>query len=271
MLPTGALPYYFDEIGIVYGRFDDLVLKSLYQPLYAIRPGRLVPFGVEALAAAYRDGTMIETGRLFASVDDDDLRRLERLFRAIHVLNYDNIGDDGLVLFFNAHPDLAPEEVEDFSLLIEEAGLPGQRVVCEVMEHEAAGDGALLDLARRMRAIGAGIAVDDFGAGHSTLQRVRLLRPEVVKIDAPWFRKAAAAPEALPELVRLFSALHDLGCTVLVEGIETVHDLAVAVDAGADYLQGFLLGRPAPGGSIFDNASIDLDRLLGRRRTAAGG
>jgi EAL domain-containing protein (putative c-di-GMP-specific phosphodiesterase class I) len=58
------------------------------------------------------------------------------------------------------------------------------------------------------------------------------------------------------------SGLHDLGAQVLVEGIETPEQLSCAVEAGAEYLQGFLLSRPRLAGTIFDPSPLRIDVLL---------
>jgi EAL domain-containing protein (putative c-di-GMP-specific phosphodiesterase class I) len=58
------------------------------------------------------------------------------------------------------------------------------------------------------------------------------------------------------------AGFHDLGTTVLVEGIETAAELRAALDAGADCLQGFYLALPALAGTIFDPAPKSIDALL---------
>jgi EAL domain-containing protein (putative c-di-GMP-specific phosphodiesterase class I) len=115
-----------------------------------------------------------------------------------------------------------------------------------------------------MRRDGIRIAIDDFGTGHSTVERVSLLQPDIVKIDGGWFgefcRHAAAERFFRP----LVSSLHDRGARVLVEGIEQPVHLRVALDGGVDLLQGYLLARPALAGTIFNEEPLVIDALLGR-------
>ncbi|RUW88902.1 EAL domain-containing protein, partial [Mesorhizobium sp. M8A.F.Ca.ET.059.01.1.1] len=61
----------------------------------------------------------------------------------------------------------------------------------------------------------------------------------------------------------LVSSLHDRGAKVLVEGIEQPTHLRVALEGGVDLLQGFLLGRPALAGTIFNEEPLAVDVLLG--------
>jgi EAL domain-containing protein (putative c-di-GMP-specific phosphodiesterase class I) len=113
-----------------------------------------------------------------------------------------------------------------------------------------------------MRRHGIRLAIDDFGVGHSNLERVKLIRPNIIKIDGGWFRQIAAVPAAAALFKSFVSGLHDLGAQVLVEGIETPEQLSCAVEAGAEYLQGFLLSRPRLAGTIFDPSPLRIDVLL---------
>ncbi|MEC7525285.1 MAG: EAL domain-containing protein [Myxococcota bacterium] len=102
--------------------------------------------------------------------------------------------------------------------------------------------GALRELCGRLN---AQLVVDDFGAGQSNLLRIAELGPAIVKLDRSLVMHAdqhAAKQVILRHLVRL---CEDLGARVVAEGIETVDELRVVIDAGVHYGQGYLLARPA--------------------------
>ena len=250
-----------DEVGIAYGRFGDLVLKSCYQPLYCVEGDWLQPFGVEALVTGLRGKVAIGADEILGLVEGEQRVALERLCRILHVRNYHNMGLPGMQLFFNADPGFTVEDVEHLGWLLAEEGVAPELVTCEITE-QAGNDGRLRILADELRAIGVQTAVDDFGAGHSTAARVRALRPDTVKIDAHWFRSVVSHPRALDLLPSLFSRLNDFGCRILVEGIETPGQLHAAISAGADLLQGYLLARPALAGTIIDESSLLIRDLL---------
>jgi EAL domain-containing protein (putative c-di-GMP-specific phosphodiesterase class I) len=257
-----ALPVFsVDEVGIAYGRFGDLVLKSSFQPLFSVEGDWLQPFGVEALVTGMRETLSIGADEILGLVGGERRVALDRLCRMLHVHNYHAIGLPGMQLFFNADPGFASEDVEDLGWLLAENGIAPDLVTCEITE-QAGTDARLGALAAELRAIGVRLAVDDFGAGHSTAERVRALRPDTVKIDADWFRSVASRPEALRMLPALFARLGDLGCRILVEGIETPLHLLAAVEAGADLLQGYLLARPALAGTIVDDAPLSIRDLM---------
>lgn len=250
-----------DEVGIAYGRFGELVLKSCYQPLFRVEGDWLQPFGVEALVTGMRQKASIGADEILGLVEGEQRARLERLCRMLHVRNYHQIGLPGLQLYFNADPGFTLDDVEHLGWLLAEAGVEPNLVTCEITE-QSGDDVRLRALADELRAIGVRLAVDDFGAGHSTAERVRALRPETVKIDANWFRSVVSQPEALRLLPTLFARLGDLGCRILVEGIETPRQLHAAVEVGADLLQGFLLARPALAGTIVDDAPLLIRDLM---------
>ena len=69
-------------------------------------------------------------------------------------------------------------------LVLSETGIDPHRVVCEVTEKETISQEALFALVASLRASGFRIAVDDYGAEDSDMNRVRELHPDIVKFDA---------------------------------------------------------------------------------------
>lgn len=250
-----------DEVGIAYGRFGDLVLKSSYQPLYCIEGDWLQPFGVEALVTGLRDGVAVRADAILGLAEGERREALERLCRTLHVRNHHAMGLPGMQLFFNADPGFTAGDVEHLAWMLAEEGIAPEIVTCEITE-QAGSDARLRALAGELRAAGLRVAVDDFGAGHSTAARVRALRPDTVKVDAKWFRSVVARSDALRLLPTLFARLSDLGCSILVEGIETPRQLIAAAEAGADLLQGYLLARPALAGTVIDESPLQIRDLV---------
>lgn len=118
------------------------------------------------------------------------------------------------------------------------------RLVFEVVESHAVADADhLLGILEYYRSMGARVALDDVGAGYSSLTLLAQVRPEVVKLDK-------ALVQALPDagataVVRAVTALaHELGAVVVAEGIETEVTRDLVRDLGADLGQGWLFGRP---------------------------
>lgn len=258
-----------DEVGIAYGVYEPFRLRSAYQPIFAPRDGQLTVVAVEGLIEPYRAGLACAPRTFFDGLPAPDRLYVETMCRMLHLRNFSNIGVEGLDLFFNYnplvndHPGRALAEIRWMTRHLADFDLHPGMLVCEVTE-QAADDALLSKIVREMRRDGIRIAIDDFGTGHSTEERVGLLRPDIVKIDGAWFAEFCRHAAAERFFRPLVSSLHDRGAKVLVEGIEQPGHLRVALDGGADLLQGFLLARPALAGTFLEEEPLSIDALLGR-------
>ncbi|MFI7600861.1 putative bifunctional diguanylate cyclase/phosphodiesterase [Actinoplanes sp. NPDC049681] len=150
--------------------------------------------------------------------------------------------------------NLSPKELHaaDYAghvaAVLDKYGVPPQRLVLEVTEHAVATD--MEELIRRLvelRSTGVRIALDDFGAGYSSLGQLRNLPVDILKIDhalvaEPESRTGMAAP-LVDVVVRLG---HRLGLEVLAEGIGTPAQREVVEEAGCRLGQGSLFGWGVP-------------------------
>ncbi|MEW6635105.1 MAG: EAL domain-containing protein [Pseudomonadota bacterium] len=257
-----------DEIGLQFGVYGEFRLWSAYQPIFAPRGRTLEAVAVEALIEPRRLARPVAPAVFFRGVPASDRLFVEAMCRRLHLGNYRNIGVDGLTLFFNYDPLIndhlgrALAEIRLMTRHLGDFGLEPAMLVCEITE-QAADNKVLARLVREMRRDGIRIAIDDFGTGHSTEERMDLLQPDIVKIDGTWFAEFCRHAAAERFFRPLVSTLHDRGAKVLVEGIEQATHLRVALDAGVDLLQGFLLARPALAGTIFNEEPLSIDALLG--------
>jgi EAL domain-containing protein (putative c-di-GMP-specific phosphodiesterase class I) len=257
-----------DEVGIETARYRDYLLKSAYQPIYRREGDELRPVAVEGLARPFREGAAIPPLRFFSTVPPQDRFFVESVCRALHLRNYRNLGVEGLGLFFNfdqtsqATIGRSLEQIAHMAKRLREIGFDPSLLVCEITETETLDRELLLGMTRAFRAIGARIAVDDFGAGYSTLDRILLVAPDFIKFDGAWFRQIAADGNALRLLAMLIEGLRSHGGEVLIEGIETPAQLAAALGAGADLVQGYLLARPALVGTDVDFGPLPLEQKI---------
>ncbi len=121
------------------------------------------------------------------------------------------------------------------------------RVVLELTEHTSVLDYACLrSSVQALRAMGARLAVDDTGAGISSLAHILKLAPDFIKLD----RGIVSGLDADPARRALASALvnfgADTGARVVAEGAETPDEVAALRRVGVRYVQGYWLGRPGP-------------------------
>jgi EAL domain-containing protein (putative c-di-GMP-specific phosphodiesterase class I) len=125
--------------------------------------------------------------------------------------------------------------------------LPAERILLELSEHDPVEDyPALLGALAELRAHGMRLAIDDVGAGFSSLRHIVLTSPDVIKLDRS-IVDGVAGDAVLATLVRsLVDFAHGSGARVVAEGIETADDAAALVALEVDSGQGWFFGRPGP-------------------------
>jgi EAL domain-containing protein (putative c-di-GMP-specific phosphodiesterase class I) len=127
------------------------------------------------------------------------------------------------------------------------AALPVERVLLELSEHDPVDDyDELGEALEPLRHRGLRLAIDDVGAGFSSLRHIVLARPDVIKLDRSIVHGLADDP-VLSTLVRsLVEFGHAAGATVVAEGIEDAREADAARRLGVDHGQGWHFGRPGP-------------------------
>ncbi len=124
--------------------------------------------------------------------------------------------------------------------------LPVDRVLLELSEHEPVQDyDALAAALAPFRAAGLRLAIDDVGAGFSSLRHIVVSAPDVLKIDRSLVSGVAADPVRTVLIRSLVDFARGLGAQVVAEGVETAEDAAALRALGVDYGQGWYFGRPA--------------------------
>jgi len=137
--------------------------------------------------------------------------------------------------------------VEEVRQILARSGLGPELLEIEVTESTMLDEGQYaVGLLAELKNMGIGLAIDDFGTGYSNLSYLPSLPFSALKIDGKFIRDLDVKPES-PAMVRtLITLAHDVGMRVIVEGVETAEQLELVKTLGANEVQGFLLGRPAP-------------------------
>jgi diguanylate cyclase (GGDEF)-like protein/PAS domain S-box-containing protein len=108
-----------------------------------------------------------------------------------------------------------------------------------------------MQILREIKRHGVKIAIDDFGAGQSSLIYVKRFPIDSIKIDKTLLRDVAADETATAVVSYIINLAHTLKLEVVAEGVETEEQYAFLRLTGCDRVQGFLFGKPVPAASMF--------------------
>jgi diguanylate cyclase len=149
--------------------------------------------------------------------------------------------------------NLSPAQLEQAGVVrmiaevLEQTGLPAERLELEITETTLMGDKAnTLQVLKALKALGVQLAMDDFGTGYSSLNYLRTFPFDKIKIDRSFIQDCDSNAEAksiVQCIVAMGTALH---LKITAEGVETNAQLGTLRDYGCDYLQGYLLGNALP-------------------------
>jgi EAL domain-containing protein (putative c-di-GMP-specific phosphodiesterase class I) len=142
-----------------------------------------------------------------------------------------------------AEPNLTTEITDR----LERLGIPANRLELEITENTLASDpDRALATLTALHEAGIGISIDDFGTGYSSMSYLKRLPVSELKVDRSFV--SGMLGDADDEvLVRSVVELgHNLGLTVVAEGVEDEETLDALTLAGCDVVQGFHTGRPMP-------------------------
>ena len=128
------------------------------------------------------------------------------------------------------------------------AGCPeiATRLVFEITETAAIPDIAeAIRVVERLHRLGCRVAVEDFGAGFASVRQLLALSPDIAKIDGLFVRRAGRSEKDRSLFAHLIGVAQAICGTVVVEGVETAEQSALACSCGAEWQQGHFLGDPA--------------------------
>ena len=129
--------------------------------------------------------------------------------------------------------------------VLEQAGLPAQRLELELTEGAAMQDPqAAAAVMNQLHACGVKLALDDFGTGHSSLSYLKRFRLGKLKIDRSFVRDITVDTGDRAIVDAIIGVATSLGMQTTAEGVETVEQLAYLRQRGCQHMQGFLLSPP---------------------------
>jgi len=248
----------------------DKRIAIYFQPLVQYPPGRI--HGYECLMRGIEtDGRLIEPGRMFdAACALEKISRLDDECRMAALRMAARYASRGLTFFVNFLPSAIHDPEACVRRMSRQLGdkLAPHQIAFEVVETDKVHDrqhlGAVL---RTFRKAGFKVALDDVGAGYSSLLNLSALRPDYIKLDGELVRRAARSALEAKMVRDLAETARQNGIVTVAEGIETAAQFAFVLRSGIRLTQGMFHARPAPA----PLGQAEARSVLGRARAVATG
>jgi EAL domain-containing protein (putative c-di-GMP-specific phosphodiesterase class I)/DNA-binding response OmpR family regulator len=229
----------------------DRVISTLYQPVVDLKTRAVI--GFEALSRGPSGSDIENPEVIFELARDFDLVwELERLCIENVQPSLVDICSRGY-LFFNLESHFIQQLQQRGTEIFDSFFECHQNVVIEVTERSAIRDyRTFRRTLHDLKALGFKIAIDDCGSGYATLEAVAELQPDYLKVGHSLFHNVESDP-IRRRLVDLVARCADtIGALTIAEAIETEEQLAICIDLGIQYGQGYYFAPPAPWEEVRD-------------------
>lgn len=221
-------------------------VKIHYQPIVNLKTGEIM--GYEALSRGPECSFLHSPTELFqTAINNQMLYPLEQICREEALNNIDTL-ERFQKLFLNMNAEVVNDphfQNGKTKKIVERRGLQPEQVTFEITERTAISDfDSFCRSLLHYRQQGYTIAVDDAGAGYSSLQSIAELKPEYIKLDMSIIREIHNSPpkQAIVEaMVKIATAVN---AKIIAEGVETREELIELYNLGVNYVQGYFLAKP---------------------------
>ena len=137
--------------------------------------------------------------------------------------------------------------IDNLMELVERYNVPPTLIEIELTESIFLSNTEIaMDMMKRLHSCGFGLAIDDFGAGYSSLNLLKDMETDVLKLDKEFFRAGSLKNEDKIILSNIINMAKQLDMKVLSEGVETKEQNDFLIEVECDMVQGYLYARPMP-------------------------
>lgn len=231
-------------------------LMPVYQPLITLSDGQL--YGVEALARWNDQHGLLPPSAFLPSMADAEIWQAfnEVLFKQVFS-DLVSWSREGIDIKISLNIDLESLKTvgfaDDFVALVKRYKISPEKITLEVTENNV-----MLDIREplvaltRLRMKGFGISIDDFGTGASSIERIRNMPCNELKIDKSFVTNALNDPQLRTIVQSSIQIAKEYGLDVVAEGIEDDETLKMVQELGCDKAQGYSIGKPMTHGQLSD-------------------
>ena len=218
-----------------------------FQPIIGLTSGQIVGYECLARSLTANNNTPRSFGHFFTNPKVSNSYQLE-VDRALRfqALEYFSKNPDSGYITLNISPNWIERILESNTVptleMIKETGIDPKRVVIEITETK--GDmNSLKEIVKIYHQAGLMVAVDDFGAGASQMDRIEALEPDIVKLDMRLFKQAARGGKSADVALSVSSIANRVGCHIVCEGVETEEEFHFGIECGSNHVQGHIFHK----------------------------
>ncbi len=225
-------------------------VEIFFQPIVSINRQKI--FGVEALIRGIcENGEYISPYTLFTEAKKDGLTlELDKLARKKALEKFKTLyeKDEHLILFLNFESSLITDDFSgndfDFNDRAKSLGIPPSNIALEIKEDEIVSDAGLYKFCSLYRERGFNIAMDDFGVGSSSFDRLTIVKPDIIKVDISIIKDVHQNHTRKEILKAITNMSRNIGARVLAEGVEKEKEILECMKIGINTYQGYWFDRP---------------------------
>ncbi len=223
---------------------EEHALTLDYQPKYRLSDGELV--GAEAIVRWRNDGTIIPPEHFMSALSethvwDLTIYSLRRAIREMVEFGSSPPVAVNIVQSVLEHPSFLKSVQNELNIW----DLAPSRLAFEIAESQAIHDDKnMLGLLETMREMGIGVIIDEFGTGHASLEKIRDLPADQIKIDRRFVTNVCENSDDQRITETIIDLAHRFSMTVVADGVEDAETFGYLMEANCDVGQGFYLGAP---------------------------
>lgn len=259
-------------------RSDEVLLEIIenngiitaFQPMVSLK--RKSVFALEALSRGVdpKSGEIIPPSFLFGLASKPAVRlALDRACRENAFRKYAELMKDNAEVLLSVNMDISclgqrTRGTRNVLKSVKQYGIPPSNVIIEIIESKARDMNVLLEFIEFYRKRNFLIALDDVGAGYSNLDRIPLIKPDVLKMDRSLVSGVHEQFHKLEVLKSFVQMAGRIGSLVVAEGVETEEEALCLLENGVDVLQGFHFARPGDHDAIYPGLEEQVENLAAK-------
>ncbi len=245
-----------------------------FQPIVNIHSG--VTYGLEAFLRQVGESGFESVAAFFAQAQADDVSAaVEAMLIAKAIDRFQSLNLPPTTHLFCNLNDHALQSDSDLANaligLCVARRLPTEMLCLEISEAGAVGfQEAVRRRSAEFQAVGLAVAIDDFGMGHSGLQVIYDVAPRFLKIDEFFIRRLTSDPRRKTFIASLIGVAHQIGVTVVAEGVESEAELMACLEIGCDLAQGRYIQPPSADPTALLDRYAEVELVAERQRRKDG-